>query len=458
MQLTYNKFKQIIDKSSEKVFHKIAEAIATSDNAALVSMFDDKLILMDEGREEFYLCDYVLENKVLKMKNFEPIGLTENDSSYLDRVVENLFDVDEDEPVTVAEMMSAINLKLKNNSNEIFNEARDNKHRAIAENTRIRAIKKARQARDYFVEDIRNLMEEDFMQKLSLKVDGNDYKDSVPSALGKVKWEPSATVSVNTELGRPVNMIKIKDNTNVMDAMTDLAANLSDKWKSDSFRGKFEKMISQILATESVELARTAVLNFLDENKELFLLKKELFEELITKTTLMCNEGNSESVVSIFESIMATKPARTMKFKFFKDNGLTEEKIAQINRLSEEADAAPAPAPADGSAAPAPAPADGTASGGDSAGDLDSEELNKIIDIFKKIKDAIGSDKKADQDTLDYIDGLISTLDAAKVKGVDDSKMKEIIDFLANAGESKDKAEADAKPADTASSDTEVDI
>ena len=65
MQLTFNKFKTVVDSSSEKVFDKIAEAISTSDNAALVAMFDDKLILLDEDKQDLYLCDYAFENNVL---------------------------------------------------------------------------------------------------------------------------------------------------------------------------------------------------------------------------------------------------------------------------------------------------------------------------------------------------------------------------------------------------------
>jgi hypothetical protein len=211
----------------------------------------------------------------------------------------------------------------------------------------------------------------------------------------------------------------------------------------------------------------------LDEHKELFLLKKELFEELITKTTLMCNESNTEDMVAIFNSVLGSKPARLMKYQFYKANGLTEEKVAQINRLAEDADTAP-PAGSEGSGSDnfaggggAPAgdtPEGQTGKGGDddSASDLDTEELNKIIDIFKKIKDAISADKKADQETIDYIDGLISSLDAAKVKGMDDSKMKEIIDFLSTAGESKDSDEGDKDDKDgdktAGSDDDQVDI
>jgi hypothetical protein len=454
MQLTFNKFKQIVDKSSEKVFGKIAEAIAGSDNAALVSLYDDKLILLDEERDNFYSADYSYQNGVLSMKNFEPISLIENDSSYLDQVVGQFFDLDDDKPVTIGEMMTGVNLRFKNNSNQIINEAKDRKYRKIQESPRIRAIKKVRKVRDLFAEDIKKLMEEDFMGQLKLRVDG-DAKNSVPSAINRVKWETPYTVHVNTEQGRPVNMIKIKDNTSVIDAMADVASHLSDKWKSDSFRNKFEKMVKEILATESIELARTAVLNFLDENKELFLLKKDLFEELITKTTLMAGEGDSDTVVKIFNNIVESKAGRMMKRKFFKDNSLTEEKIAEINRLAEEEDALSIPEPKEEGgdkekSSDLDAPKDD-----ESSSDLDSEEVNKIIDIFKKIAKQLESDSPE----ADYVQGLISSLDSAKVKGIEDSKMKEIIDFLSAAKnekkDSKDDEDEDGDEEDSKDDDDE---
>lgn len=444
MQLTFNKFKQVVDKSSEKVFSKVTEALAASDNAALVSMYDDKLIVLDEEREDFYLCDYTFENNVLSMKNFELIGLTENDDSYLDQVTEKYFDLDDDEPITIGEMMTGVNLKFRNNNRQIFNEAKDRKYRKIMESPRIRAIKRARDVRDLFVEDIRHLMEEDFMGKLQLKVDG-DQKDSVPATLNKVKWNSPYPITVNTEQGKPVNLIKIKDDANVMDAMTNLASHLSDKWKSDSFRGKFEKMVKDILATESVELAKTSVLNFLDENKELFLLKKELFEELITKTTLMVGEGDSDTVVKIFESIVDSKPGRMMKRKFFKENNLNEEKVAQINRLAEEDELPDAPT--------MPSDDDDDMSAEEPTSDLDTEEVNKIIDIFKKIVKQLESDSPE----AEYVQGLISSLDSAKVKGIEDSKMKEIIDFLSSAEAPKEEAE-DEDDDDDEDDEEEVDV
>ena len=473
MQLTYNKFRQIVDKSNERIFDKIAEALAASDNAALVSMYDDRLIVLDEENEDFYLCDYIFENGVLTMKNFDSIRLSENDSNYLDKVVDKYFDLNDAAPITIGEMMAAVNLKFKNHSRQIYSETRDRKFRHIQESARLRAIKKARSARNLFVEDIKRLVEEDFYKKLQFKVDG-DSKDSVPSALSRVKFDYPYPISVNTEQGRPVNMIKIKDETNVMDAMADVASHLSDKWKSDAFRSKFEKMISTILQTESSEMAKTAVLNFLDENKELFLLRKDLFEELITKTTLMCDEGDSESVVKIFEGVLATKPARQMKHKFFKDSNLTEEKIARINALAEAddnngtipTDASDASGSTDGGGAGATANSAGNQNnGGDKAADgagndLQIEELNKIIDIFKKIQGTLDKDSPEKS----YVDGLISALDQAKVSGIEDSKMKEIIDYL-NApleapadGGDKSKDDASAATDDDSGKEDEVQV
>ncbi len=445
MQLTFNKFKQVVNKSSEKVFGKIAEALAASDNAALVSMYDDKLIVLDEEREDFYLVNYTFENNILSMNDFELVGLTENDDTYLEQVTEKYFDLDDEEPITVGEMMTGVNLKFKNNSRSIFNEAKDRKYRKIMESPRIRAIKKARDVRDMFLEDIKSLMEEDFMGKLQLKVDG-DKKTGIPATLNKVQFKTPYPIKVNIDQGKPVNLIKIKDNANVIDALGSLAGHLSDKWKSDVFRGKFEKMVKDILATESVELAKTAVMNFLDENKELFLLKKELFEELITKTTLMVGEGDSDTVVGIFESIVNSKPGRMMKRRFFKENNLTEEKINEINRLAEEDELPPAPA------APEASADEGEAE--ESSSDLDTEEVNKIIDIFKKIVKQLESESPE----AEYVQGLISSLDSAKVKGIEDSKMKEIIDFLSSAKAPKDDEGDDEAEDDDDDDEEEVDV
>lgn len=419
MQLTYNKFKQAVDQSSEKLFNRIAEAVATSDNAALVAMYDDKLIVLDEENEDLYLCDYKFENGVLTMENFDEIALKENDDTYLDEVAERYFDLDDDSPITIGEMMTGFNLKYRNDSEPIINETKDRKYRKIMESPRIRAIKKVREVRNYFVEDIRNLMEESWAKHVTMKVQNS--QDSIPAALSKVDFKEPYPIKVNVDQGKPVDMIKIKDSTNVMDAMKNLSSHLSDKWKSSAFRNKFEKMINQIMATESIELGKSAVLSFLDENKELFILSDELFEELIIKTTLMANEGDTDTVLDIFENIMKSSEAKKMKARFIKENNLTPEKIERINKLTEEGEEGGMETSTGDETPPA-----GDEASDEAGNDLDTEQINKIIDIFKKIRKSLEDDSPE----AEYVDSLVSALDSAKVKGIEDSKMKEILDFL----------------------------
>lgn len=422
MVLTYNNFKKIVDYSGEKLFNRIAEAISTSDNAALVSMFDDKLIVLDEDNEKLFLCDYLFENGILSMKKFEEIQLTENDDSYFDQVVDRYFDLDDDQKVTVEDLMTGFNLKFKNESNGVISEAKTRKYRKIMESPRIRAIKRARDARNMFNEEIKNLMEEGFMKHVTHKVD--QAKDSVPAALNKVSFKPSyGEIKVNTDIGGPAKeLITLKDNTNVMDVMKTVAVKVSDKWKSDSFRNKFEKMINKILATESFEMSKDAVLGFLEENKELFLLNNTLFEELMTKTALMFGETDTDSINNIFEKIMRTSEGRRMKSDFYKKNSITEEKIEELNSLIEQGEDAELPAPESDM---------GDEESTEAGNDLESEEVDKIIDIFDKIKKQLDDDSPESE----YIDGLISSLDSAKVSGIEDSKMKEVVDFLSSVEE-----------------------
>ena len=423
MVLTYNNFKKVVEHSAEKMFSKLSEAIATSDNAALVSMYDDKLIILDEEKNELFLCNYLYENGVLSMHNFEKISLTENNDEYLDEVVADYFDVDSEKKVTVEDLMTGFNLKFKNESKSIFTEARDRKYRKIMESSRIRAIKRAREARNMFESEIKSLLEEPFIQHVTMKVD--QAKDSVPTALNRVTFKPSyGEIKVNTDIGgQAKELITLRDNTNVMDAMKKVAGSVSEKWKSDTFRSKFEKMIQKILATESTELGRDAVLSFLEENKELFLLKKELFEELITKTALMYGETETEELVEAFEKVMKTKEGRMMKNDFFKKNGLTEEKLSEINKLIE-----------DGEDVDMDMDSSSDEPSSDAASSVASEDVKKITDILSKIKKQLEDDSPESE----YVGGLISSLEGLDIE---DSKMKEVIDFLSSVEKPEEKEE-----------------
>jgi len=431
MQVSYNKFKQLVDSSSEKLFDKIAEAIATSDNAALVAMFDDKLILLDEKKKDLYLADYVYENNILTMHNFQPIELSENDGSYLEEAVSRYFDLDDESPITTRDLMTGFRLRYKNESSSIFTEACDRKAKKVMKNPRIRAIKKARKARDIFKEDIQSLLEEPFMKHLTLKAQSD--QDSIPTALNGVAWNTTYPISVNTDIGGPADdLITLRDNTNAMDAMKGLALKISEKWKNDAFRAKFYDMISKIVQTESVELAKTAVLNFLEENKELFLLKDGMFNELITKTTLMLGEGNTEPVLQIFQNIMESKRGRQMKNEYFQKYNITEEALDQINSQAETADDT--------------ATADDT--GSKSVGsDLDDESVEKVISVFKKIKEAM-KEKGKETPEYDFVQSIIDRLKEFKEAGTDsDSVMKDVVDFLNNAGSTEeDTAEEPVAP------------
>ena len=48
-----------------------------------------------------------------------------------------------------------------------------------------------------------------------------------------------------------------------------------------------------------------------------------------------------------------------------------------------------------------------------------------------------------DSPEMDYVEGIISSLDNAKVSGIEDSKMKEIIDFLSSAKDEKEEEDND---------------
>ena len=438
MQLTYNKFKQVVSKSSERIFDKIAKTLAMTENAALVAMFDDKLVLLDEKKEQLYLSDYIFENGILKIHNHERIKLSENDDSYLDEVIGKYFDLDDDTPISVNEMMTGFNLKFKNQSLDIITEAKDRKYKAIMESPRVKAIRTVREVKNLFKEDIDKLWEEDYMQPLSLKAD--NAKDAIPSTLKSVKFDyPYDVTVVNTDIGTPAPaLLKIAGETNVMKAMTDLAGRVDQKWKSDSFRKAFASAIENLLKTESIELAKTTILNFLEENKELFLLDEKRLEELLVKTSLMTGETDTDSIVGVFNKIIESKAGKMMKYKFFKDNGLNEDKLAQLKTIMEEGEAAPAPA-ADA------APADATAAPAEEGEDIDWAAIEAIKGVLNKIRGKLEDDSAE----AEYVDGLLGKLDKAKLQGLDKGTLKEIFDLL------KPEEESEGEDADSESANSD---
>ena len=459
MQLTYNKFKQVVGKSSERIFDKIASTLAMSENAALVAMFDDKLVLLDEKKEQLYLSDYLYENGILKIHNHERIKLSENDDTYLDQVTERYFDLDDDTPISIQEMMTGFNLRFKNKNagNEIITEARDRKYRAIMESPRIKAIRTVREVKNLFTREINKLWEEDWMMPLSLKAD--NAKDAVPNTLKSVKFDyPYDVTVVNTEIGEPApGLLKISSETNVMKAMTDLASKVDQKWKSDSFRKAFANTIEALLRTESVELAKTTVLNFIDENKELFLLDEKKLEELLVKTSLMINETDTDSIVGVVNKIIDSKAGKQMKWKYFRDNAITESRLTEFRTIMEDdeqvaAAAAPAPAPAADGSAPAPDASAPPAPDAEKE-DIDWEQVEAIKGVLNKIRGKLDDDS----DEAKYVDGLLGKLDKSKLEGIDKGALKEIMDLLKpeeesseeeDGGDSADSGEADASQSD----------
>jgi len=432
MQLTYNKFKQVVGKSSERIFDKIAKSMAMTENAALVAMFDDKLILLDEKKEDLYLADYLYENGILKMHNYEKIGLSENDDTYLNQVVEKYFDLDDESPITVSEMMTGFSLKFKNQSLDIITEAKDRKYRSIMESPKIRAVRTVRKVKNSISEAVAKLWEEDWMEPLSLKAD--NAKDAIPSTLKSVQFNaPYDVTVVNTDQGEPVkDPLRIAGETNVMKAMTDLAGRVDQKWKSDSFRSAFQNAIESLLRTESIELARTTILNFLGENKELFLLDEKKLEELLVKTSLMIGETNTDDVYAVFKKVVDSKAGKAMKYKYFTQNNITEEKVEELRLFMEDDEAA---APVEGAEA-APAPA------ADENADIDWDQIEAIKSVLNQIR------AKLEDDTAEaeYVDGLLGKLDKAKLQGLDKGTLKEIMDLL-KPEEKEDAAEAEDKPA-----------
>jgi len=419
MQLTYNQFRKVVDKSSDKLFEKFTEIFAESENAALMALYDDKMILLDEDTNNLYICDYDYSDGVLSFSNFEPLELVENDSSYLEEKVNDLFDIVNDPPVTVDELLEGFKLRFINDARMEFNEAIYNKNKKIYENPLIKVKHSLREVRDANYGMIKELLRKPFMKKLQAKLT-LEQENEVVRSLNKVDFSNKKGYKVDTNVYTYLQPDISKLDDEIKKKMKQLAGKLAKLWKTDSFRAKFEKFIQDINQSESYEEALDVAQLFFENNKELFLVEPSRLDEIILKTALMTSSSKDANlIVEIFRSLLKHPEVKTIKEEYFDSLGVSPEDIARLMFEQEDAETEE------------PAKEEPSAKADTAADDLETEELNDIIAVFKSIRKQL----EDDSDEAIYIDSIIDDLENAKAKGIEDEKMRSIINWLASAKE-----------------------
>jgi hypothetical protein len=105
LQLTIKQFEEVNLFSNKNIEKVISSVVNGSSNAALVSMFEDSIILLDHEDGQFYTADYAFDGKKLNlvMENFQPIELTKENTSFKNNIA-NFF---ESEDSSVSDLTSS---------------------------------------------------------------------------------------------------------------------------------------------------------------------------------------------------------------------------------------------------------------------------------------------------------------------------------------------------------------
>ena len=424
MQLTYNQFRKVAEKSNEKLFKKLSEIFAESENAALMAMYDDKLVLLDEETGQPYVCDYDFSDGILSFGNFEPIELLENDQSFLEEKVDDLFDVVNDPPVSTDDLLEGFRLKFFDDARKEVAEAIYNKSRMIFENQDIKMKHILREIRDRNYALFEDLKRKPFIKKLKAKLEMED--NAISQSLNKVDFGNKKGYKVDTNVYQYFQPDISNLDNEIKKKMKALAGKLAKLWKTDAFRNKFEKFVFDLQQSEDMEEALGVATMFFEDNKELFFLEPSKLDEIILKTALMGSASkNANIMVEIVNKLIQHPAIAELKEDYFDSLGATPEEIAQLmfEQEAEEVDAGDSKEEPDKKE--------------NAADDLEVEELNDIIAVFKEIRKQLDDDS----DVAAFVDNIIGDLEDAKAKGISNDRMKDIIDFLQGAKQPEEEEE-----------------
>lgn len=437
MQLTYGQFKKVASKSNNKLFDKFSEIIAESENAALMAMYDDKLILLDEDTHKPYACTYSYSNGVLEISDFEPIDLAENGGDLLHDKVDQLFDIESDPAVSTSELIEGFRAKYHDHVKAEITEAIENKLKKIYGNPSIQSLFQLREARDLQYNAISELLSRKSMKKLQagLRLEG----DSIEQTLNRLDWENKKGYKVDTNIYTYIEPdIKDLEDKSAKKRMKALAGKLYKLWKSDVFREKFSNFQFDLKQTEDMEEALDRAELFFEDNKELFLLESSRMDEVILKTALMVAPADANELVEIFKQLVRHPNIKAIKESYFDGLGASPEEIAQI--MFEQDELSPPPA-APGVEAPPAEPEEGEEEApkpkkSKAADDAKEQDIKDAIAIFKKIKSSVD-----DPDAEQYVDNLTKSLEYIQSDGIESSKINFIMDFLHGALEKPEESE-----------------
>ena len=415
MDLKYSQIAQASRFSNDKMVHLIKQKLAESENAAVALVFDDKLIVLDENNEQFYSVDYKVENKALYLKNWEAINLIADNDSRLESLAEAYFDPIGEKEVTIENLVEGFKLKYSDVPvRKLLNKTASEKKSMVESVDRIKAIREVRGVREYYTDDVAEIMKDSKIQALIAKV---NESAPVQGSVTKLDFNSPIAIAIFEEYSnKPMNLAAKKKSKM---RFGNIKKKVANEWTSATFKDDFATMLDEMAESESAKAVLDA---FMKQHVELSILEANELEDLILKTTLMIGEAQkSEGIVELFKEYYKLEQFQEMKEDFISRNSINED---EEELDTEEPETSEEP---EEKAAPSKETA------------IDEDSINKILKVFNKIS------KDLKEKTMEsrYVKSFISALEDAKVGSISEGKLKEILDFLTSIYEEAESEKED---------------
>jgi hypothetical protein len=369
-------FQNMLMFDNKNIERIVKDVVNESSNAAVISIFEDAVILLDHKTGNFYKSNYTLdtENSTMVFENFDQIEL-EKDDSFLKESVENFFENDDDYAY-IEKMKEAVTSSMYDTEGflgQIIGEAISSKS--------FDDIIDYSQLKEVNLEESEELKNKTFFKKIQKRID-----EKPMSSIKYFDWNHDVKISlVESETGkRNVKNAKEKAMALSKDAnFKELAIGALTSLKEGD-ETDFILLVESypcIMALSPVE-------------------RKEMFGKAILVSKLMESRSSvlkkAERVINESEELEELKPEDDEESDEG-DDKKKKEKSSKETKASDETDGI----------------------------DLTDEEIDELLKALEK-----AGNKVEDAKLLKKIEGLADDLEDAKESGIDAKEIKECVELI----------------------------
>lgn len=372
LKMTIREFEELNLFSNRNVEKVAASVINESSNAALVSMFEDSVILLDHEEGQFYAADYKFDGKKLQLtlENFQPIELEKEANDFKDSV-SNFFESTDASVGELAESYRESVIEQEKFINDLISESLSTK-----DFESVIDYKELAEANDEI-----SIADKEFFKAYAERLESHPLTEAK-----FFNWKDKVVVSlVETESVKLIN--------------STAAEKANELWKKEAFKNAFNEAAS--LFIEDVEAGKEKFIQIFEEYSNIFLLdaadRKTLFGKAI-----IANSGLRESLEDLQKGLGI----------LFEDEEVVSLQESYLAEMDEEE----APAEDDG---------EGEESDGEPAKELDPDELKSIASELKKV-----AEKVEDEKLKEKLDSIIGKLDGSFEEGTRPDLVKEAVALL----------------------------